>query len=756
MIASRQLPRARVVRSSKRLVHVQRGGILVGWALTQALVAPCASALEGRVVDREDGRPVANAEVTVVGRTHATRTDPDGRFVLVPDPAPPFELLVVLPGGRYASPILVDELPAQGPVLVEVAPMIDASVTVGPGAHPGIQTAPANGSTLVSRDDLRARQPQNLAQALENTPGVSSASEGQAAVPTIRGLAQGRSVILIDGARVTAERRIGPSATYLDPFVLESVAVARGPGSVAYGSDAFGGLILARTRRPRPGGDLAFRLAGTLGSGVPQGRAGFEVESGITAHQGVLFAAHYREFEDYHSPAGEVPNSGNEDRGYLARYVCVLKRGVFSLGLQEDRGRDIERPRTDSEIVRFYYPREDSTRLTASYESGPVRGLDAAEIALFLGDYRLLTDQDRVATATDPRQIARADVSARDFGLRAVAAKHWGQTRLDFGAEVHGRWNLEAEDVVITFDSSGERSGHETMSTVESAQRIDSGLFVSAEGAVGPVVSVAAGLRIDRSQSENEGGFFGDTSRTESQPAGFASLTLGPFSGFSWTLQAARGFRDARLSDRYFRGVTGAGFITGNPDLESETSDQFDLALRHTGPRWRSAIYLYDYRIDDLIERYEDESREDFFFFRNHGRARIRGVEIETQAELRGQVTLHVVAGLAEGETRDDGLPLDDIQPESLAVRLRKGFGERGFFQVRGAYFGQDDEPGPNEVASGSYELFDATLGWKATPNLELQLLLRNLLDESYALGTDRRSPVAPGVSGSLSALATF
>ena len=97
-------------------------------------------------------------------------------------------------------------------------------------------------------------------------------------------------------------------------------------------------------------------------------------------------------------------------------------------------------------------------------------------------------------------------------------------------------------------------------------------------------------------------------------------------------MQIARGFRDPMLSDRYYRGPTGRGFITGNPELEPETSLQFDAALRYVAPHFRAAAFYYHYGIDDLIERYSTDT--DFFFFRNRGRARVRGFEVEAQATL--------------------------------------------------------------------------------------------------------------------------
>jgi outer membrane receptor protein involved in Fe transport len=591
---------------------------------------------------------------------------------------------------------------------------------------------------------------------MENVPGVTNVSEGQAAAPAIRGLAQARSLILIDGSRVTAERRIGPSATFLDPFVLEGVEVARGPGSVSYGSDALGGVILARTRRPGPGAPLSFQVAGTLGTGVPQARAGFQVASGIGDDSGILFSAHYRQFGDYDSPEGVVLNSGATDYGVLLGFTQKAPGGLVSISVGADYGRDIERPRNNSSVVRFYYPTEDSLRLTAMYESGPVIGFDATELALFVGDYDIVTDQDTFGTATTPRQTLRADVSANDFEVRAIGEKHWGQAQFEFGVDVNGRFNLHADDVTIDYDLAGSQTQESNFTTIEDARRIDAGVFVTVDGAVSKVVTLAGGLRYDSVNSTNEDGYFGDITVSNSAPSGFAALTLGPWDGFSTTLQYAHGFRDARLSDRFFRGVTGAGFITGNPELEPETSDQFDLAFRYVVGRWRPALYLYHYDIDNLIERYEDPLQPDFFYFRNLGTARIRGVELEVQAELPWQVTLLLSGMIADGEALNVGTALDDISPETATVQARKLFGDRFWVQLRAGWVGELDEPGPNEVAREDYTLVDLSAGWRITKSFEVSMLVRNLLNETYLLTPDRRSPLAPGISAMLSARFTF
>jgi outer membrane receptor protein involved in Fe transport len=707
-------------------------------------------ALEGRVVLADTGEPVANAEVTILGRTGAALTDADGRFTLKPDPAVPFEILVILPGERYMKPYLVESIPAEEPLVVRVSPLVEESITVTAGAAPDIDSAPASGTTLLSRTDIEVRQPVNLIQALENVPGVNKVSEGQAAVPAIRGLARGRTLILIDDARVTSERRVGPSATYLDPFLLEGIQVSRGPGSVAYGSDAFGGIIHARTRRPVPGTPWGLRFIGALGAGEPQQRVGAEVSKGFS-EGGVLFQGHYRDFDDYRSPEGEVFNSGATDQGFLARADQVVGGGLFSIGWQSDFGRDIDRPRTNSRSTRFYYPIEDSHRFTASYDLGPRFGMNRMSFSTFLGSYHQMTDQDRFASESEPRHIERADVDARDFHLRATAEKNLGGTRLDFGLDLNGRYGLEAEDVIVDFDLEGNETSQSVNPTIEDADRTDAGLFLSAEGAVHRLVSLAGGARVDRVTTRNTGGYFGDRSTEHSAFSGYGSATVGSFGGFSFTAQIARGFRDPVLSDRYFRGVTGRGFITGNPDLEPETSTQFDSAVRYTGRDFRGAFYFYEYRFQDLIERYEDG--EDLFFFRNRGRARIRGFELELQTDLPRAVHLELAFQAQSGVALDDDVPLDDISPATFFVQVRKDLATRAFVQARVAFYAEDGEPGPTEIETPGHGVLDVSAGYRFDSRLELRFLGRNLLDASYPVSPDARAVLAPGISGLVSLL---
>lgn len=708
-------------------------------------------AFKARVMDQQ-GRPVARATVSILGRTGEAITDADGRFEWKPDPPPPFEILVIDAGGTYAKPVIITSLNVESELVITITPLVSESVTVS-GSAPSIESTPAAGNTTVSGRDVAVRQPSNLMQALENVAGVNQVSEGQAAVPAIRGLARGRTLILIDGARVSSERRVGPSATFMDPTVLESVDVSRGPGSVAYGSDAFGGVISVRTRRVQAGSPLSATFNGTLGTGIPEKRGTFEISKGLEKG-GVLFTAHTRDVDDWDSAVGEVFNSGFSDHGFLGRVEHEAGPGTVSLSWQSDMGRDIERPRNNSSTVRFYYPFENSHRLTGGYEALNVAGLQRLTLTGFYGTFEQRTDQDRFATATAGRTIERADISAKDFHVRGSGERLAGRSRIEFGVDVNGRFGLSANDDLVTYNLTGTVISTRPNVSVDSARRTDTGVYASIDTSLTPIVSFGAGVRGDYVTTSNTGGFFGDRSTSNGAGSGYASATVGGGTGLSGTVQIARGFRDPVLSDRYYRGPTGRGFIEGNPELDPETSTQFDLAVRYTAPQFRLAAFYYHYRINDLIERYSTAT--DFFFFRNRGRARVRGFELEGQLSLPASMTLDLSAQVAEGRALDDNAYLDDISPVNFAATLRKQFNERAFGQVRVARFGDDDHFGPTERAVPGYTMVDAGAGYRVVRQLELRLVLRNLLNEELFASQDVRAVLAPGRSAALVASVKF
>jgi hemoglobin/transferrin/lactoferrin receptor protein len=657
--------------------------------------------------------------------------------------------VVILPDGFVSRPIRVTTLDDKNGVTLAVEAAVAESVNVT-GAAPAIDVSAGASTSIVTAADLTLRHPNTVGEILENIPGVSVISEGQSATPAIRGLSRGRTSIMVDGSRASSERRAGANASFLDPAIVERVEIARGPASVAYGSDAMGGVIAVRTRRPDYRRSLRVRFAGTMG--LPELSGDLEVSAGY-GRGGVLAGVRRRDFDSYDSPDGPVPNSGWRDRGARLRWEHATSSAVWSMGWQTDRGRDIGRPRSDVDVVRVTTPVEDSHRLTASYGRGSFAGFERLRLDGLLGSVRQQTTQDRLPTPTRARSLEQAEVRSRELQLRATADRTLAGTRFQFGADVDGRHGLESTDSVVSYDAAGAAVATQATLSIENAHRTNAGVFSQADVQPARRLRLSGGLRADIVHSASTGGYFGERKVTHSAVAGSAAATFTPLDSLTLTGQLSRGFREPMLLDRFYRGPVGRGFIEGNPDLEPETSLQVDVVARYDAGRMGFSSAFYDYRIANLIERYQGGSNS--FFFRNRSAARIRGVELDTRVALPHAFDLSVTAQTSRGRDADDQTPLDDIAPRSASIVVRHRLRTISSY-LRVAAFAPHDAAGPSEVATPAYAMVDAGASWRISRQLQVVSLMRNLLNESFYSSAGPRWVYAPGRRGSVTVVLEF
>ena len=709
--------------------------------------------IDGRVVDARNGAPIAGAAVAIAGHRGSVTTDAAGRFRWPSVPSLPADFIITFPGGQVAAPVRLTEMDPAVAITLSVDPSAVYDTVTILGTAPTIDVSPGASTTLLTAGDLALRHPATLSQSLDVVAGVSTISEGQAAVPAIRGLARGRTLILVDGSRATTERRAGANASFLDPGVTQSIEVARGPGSVAYGSDSFGGIIAARTRHPSYERGIHVRGNGTLGAGVPEQRGDVEVSRGHGTG-GILVGVRAREFEDYEAPAGPVPNSAWRDGGARVRWDQLTRTGFWSIGWQSDLGRSLGRPRSDSNVILATSPYEDSHRFTTSFEKSSLGGFSNVHFDALAGGTRQRTEQDRLPTAVRARSIERADLSSRDLQLRLTGQRWLGPAQLHLGADVQGEYGLHALDSTIAFNLADVETSTSTVVSIDSAHRTAAGLFAETTIEAASRVRLTGGIRLDAVHNTNSGGYFGDRSVSNAAVAGLLAATVNPLRHLTVTGQVARGFRDPTLSDRFYRGPVGRGFIEGNPDLKPETSLQFDVKARYAVGAAGVTVAAYHYTIADLVERYA--STPTLFLFRNRGRAELQGIEVEGNAALPASIDLAVNAETSQGRDAYDHTPLDDVAPRAVSVTLRHHAGARlaSYFRVKTV--GAHDASGPSEVPTGAYTMVDGALAWRWTERLQVLGTIRNLLNEAYQSSAGPRWVWAPGRHGSVTLIFTY
>ena len=120
---------------------------------------------------------------------------------------------------------------------------------------PVLTTEAIQGVSVISQEQIDARQPANVMDLLQLVPGVQVdqvGAPGGVANVYIRGSDPEQVLVLIDGVRVNdplLSRGGSFDLSSVDPSSVERIEVLRGGGSAIYGADSMGGVINIVTRQ---------------------------------------------------------------------------------------------------------------------------------------------------------------------------------------------------------------------------------------------------------------------------------------------------------------------------------------------------------------------------------------------------------------------------------------------------------------------------------------------------------------------------
>lgn len=188
----------------------------------------------------------------------------------------------------------------------------------------------------VSRSYLDNYQPRTTPEALTGINGVfvQKTNHGGGS-PFLRGLTGNQTLLLIDGIRVNNSTfRYGPNQylNTIDPFTISKMEVAKGTGSVQYGSDAIGGVLQIFTKGPEfasgksrwSGRGVAKYMTGDMEKTV-RGEASYSSKK-VATFVGVT----YRNFGDLigGDTTGKQSPSGYKELAFDVKSKFLLKENV--------------------------------------------------------------------------------------------------------------------------------------------------------------------------------------------------------------------------------------------------------------------------------------------------------------------------------------------------------------------------------------------------------------------------------------------
>lgn len=492
----------------------------------------------------------------------------------------------------------------------ETAPAPDDTVEVEElvvTAHrvPVSRDALTGSVTVIDEEEIRASGADHVLELLRSVPGanvVQSGSYGDVTSLFLRGGESNFVQVLVDG--VPLNRAGGDfdfSTLTLDN--VERIEIVRGPASVLYGSDAATGVVQIFTRD---------------GEGPPSATASAEAGT-----HGTL---------DWRASL----SGGTEDVGYgfsLSRFVTD---GVHDFNddyrnvVGSGRVHVTPDERTEASLSLRYSDNE--TGVPTDFAGNPVdRNAQRPGESLALGAEvgRFLTDRleaRALLTVHDEERgfLDEPDGPADTLGIFASRSQS-SFTRQ--GVDTRLNYHL-GEGTVLTagveFENQEERATSEfrsqfgTSRTETEAERDNLGYYAQALIQL-EELTLDAGVRVD---DNDEFGTF----ETFRAGASYAFPT-----GTRLRASYGNAFKEPTFVENF-----GVGSIRGNPDLDPEETQSWEVGLEQR--LWRDRVTLsavfFDQDFQDLIQfTFLPPSPDDPNFF-NVAEAESRGLELEAEAEL--------------------------------------------------------------------------------------------------------------------------
>jgi len=475
--------------------------------------------------------------------------------------------------------------------------------------------------SVLTREDLDARQMTTLGDALRLVPGYSVArSGGPGAVTSIfpRGGESDFTLVLVDGVRANAFGG-GLDLSQVPIAGAERIEVVRGPQSALYGSDAIGGVIQILTPRGGPRAGTAFLEGGGRDwlNGAASGRAG------TGAWRGAAAVSHQREtgFSGL-APADHTPVTNDDSR---------LWQGNANGGWHGAGGRML--------TASLHYVETDrgAPGPFGTNPAGNFSGIDrSARSRTTRRALSLLTVQPIGGASSRVRLRAEADIADFDLEFRGDFASRGetrrAESRLLVDAAVTSSLGVSAGTTLLR------ESGASTFITAGAAEvPVERGaLAVFAEGRWQPDtrLSLTAGVRAERITRE---ALAANPSAFSDRPAFDADtiVSVNPKVTAAWTVVPAAHPRGASTR---LRMAAGTGIrppdafeiaFTDNPGLAPERSVSVEAGIVQTlaGGAVQAEATIFHNRYDDLIISVGRLSGSSRYRTDNIANARARGTE---------------------------------------------------------------------------------------------------------------------------------
>lgn len=542
--------------------------------------------------------------------------------------------------------------------------------------------------TVIDEETIRRQQPLEFSELLLGQPGVDLTENGSFGKNTsvfMRGTGSESTVLLVDGIRLRSATSGSAPWAFLPPQLLERVEIVRGPRSSLYGADAVGGVIQAFTHAAEDEPEGWV----SAGGGTHDSQ---EVGAGVAGKED---AFSYSFSVNHFETDGAEIIEGGEDKGY---------RNTAGLG-----------------------------RVSHHFDNG--------------GQAGVLLMRAQGNTEYDDGET---DFTVQTLGLYldAPLGEHW-VTRLQFAESRDESESIEDGDASVfdTLTRSARWENHIfagphefTVGTELLVDEVDSTLDFEEDSRTNTALFAQA--LFDFGQPDLQVSFRSDDNEAYGRNQ-TGAVALGYALDDHHRVRTSYGtsFRAPTFNDLYYPGY-------GNPDLESEEAETFEIGVSGHYSAWFWDLVAYQSNVENLIV---PTFRGGSFAPFNVAEARIRGIELSSGFVI-DQWTLRASASLIDPENEETDSRIRRRSGEQFRLDVDR---EQGEFTLGATVKGQghryDDADEEDRIAG--FTTLDLRAGWHFAESWTARVNLDNVLDKQYA--TARRFNGADYISAGLTAFAS-
>lgn len=536
--------------------------------------------------------------------------------------------------------------------------------------------------TIITREDIEARQYVSLAQLLTQVGSIDVASNGAPGSITsafVRGTNSNHALVLIDGMRANTANDGRFEFSLVRPEDIERIEIVRGARSAQYGSDAIGGVIQIFTRKANQ--HFISLKAGSFQTQEAQVGLGFRKHN-----DHLSLTASFADLDGFSArkpPSNQDKDGQHSKSAQLSAGKQISEKSTLQLkGLFQDRQVEFDQGVSDEQLSNGRVSFGHAT--TANWQQ-----------TLELGINRVTRDNALDAQRVQGSWVNQIRVDNR---TRAIAGVDYQKEAIDTGPlgydktiQSHGGFvSLETDLKKLGISLSGRRDEHERFGGNNT-------------GSLTLNYPIRDNVRV-----------YGTAASAFKAPTAEQLFSLG-FNGF------CESDGDFDFDD------FGPCFI-GNPNLQPEKSKQREL-----GVNWQITT---NHKI--TANAYRNEIRglitNDFAFpnsYINLNRATITGVEVTASGKHK-QLTYQV---------NTNSLKAKDDQGDDLLRRPRGGLNGLIMFQASPKFsvgseviarsHAKDFGPLGIDRVPG-YTLVNLLANWQATPKLSAGIRADNITDKAY------------------------